>query len=245
MIEDLLKKRSNITFFSKTKIPEKKQIEEILEKAHVYTPHKNNFWHYDLYVYGPEHTDSKRNLALSSVCNSHKDFYKDRYSKNNVTAEDWEKLKRSYQDWLDYWSGDKTKEYVMKDKWHFNEQVTAPYLLAYYPAKTKARPSQVETEYFQKRAEKVFYRPDKVWQDQFNQQCGMHAMVTSMLALEKGLEVSFCKCYFYNENIHSDITLKSGSAFLLGIGYKDETKTQHDIKCWITKPKLDEVVKWL
>jgi hypothetical protein len=39
--------------------------------------------------------------------------------------------------------------------------------------------------------------------------------------------------------------LKSKSAFLLGIGYKDETKTKTDIKCWIKKPKLDEVVKWL
>ena len=240
MIEDLLKKRNNVSFFSKDKIPEKKQIEEILEKAHAFTPHKNNFWHYDLHVYGPEHEESKRNLAKSSVCNVHKDHYR----QENVSDEDWEKLEKSYQDWLDFYDGDTSKDYVIKDKWHFNQQVTAPYILAYYPARIKARPSQVETEYFQKRAEKVFYRPDKVYKDQFHQQAGMHAMVTSMLALEKGLDVSFCKCYFYNEKVHSDITLKEGSAFLMGIGYRDLKKKQYDIKCWIKKPRLDEVVTW-
>ena len=85
MIEDLLKKRNNVSFFSKDKIPEKKQIEEILEKAHAFTPHKNNFWHYDLHVYGPEHEESKRNLAKSSVCNVHKDHYR----QENVPDEDW------------------------------------------------------------------------------------------------------------------------------------------------------------
>lgn len=243
MIEEILRKRHNVTFFRKDKIPEKEQINGILEKAFELTPHKNNFWHYDLYVYGPEHAESKKNLALSSVCNSHKDFYKDKYSKNDVKPEDWDKLRQAYQDWLDYWAGDKSKEYVMKEKWHFNEQVTAPYLLAYYPAKTKARQSQTEADYYKRRAEKIFYRPDKVWEDQFNQQCGMNAMVVSMLALEQGLDVSFCKCYFYNENIHTDITLKKKSAFLLGIGYAD--KDMQDIKCWIQKPKPDEVIKWV
>ena len=239
MIEDLLKKRSNITFFRDDKIPDKRVIEEILEKAHVMTPHKNNFWHYDLYVYGPDNIETKKNLALSSVCNSHKDYYK----QEDLTEEDWQKLRKSYQDWIDFSAGDKSKEYVLKDKWHFNNQVTAPYILAYYPAKQKARPSQIETDYFQKRAEKIFYSPETVYTDQFNQQDGFYSMVVSLLALEKGLDVSFCKCYFYNENIHSDISLKKGSAFLLGIGYKDESKRQY--KTWITKPKLDEVVKWL
>ena len=43
MIEDLLKKRTNVTFFRDDKIPDKSVIEKILEKAHVMTPHKNNF----------------------------------------------------------------------------------------------------------------------------------------------------------------------------------------------------------
>ena len=114
MIEDLLKKRTNVTFFRDDKIPDKRVIEEILEKAHVMTPHKNNFWHYDLYVYGPDNIETKKNLALSSVCNSHKDYYK----QEDLTEEDWQKLRKSYQDWIDFSAGDKSKEYVLKDKWH-------------------------------------------------------------------------------------------------------------------------------
>ena len=241
MIEDLLKRRTNVTFFKKDKIPDKKQIEKIIKKAFTLTPHKNNFWHYHLYVYGPEHVESKRNLAMSSVCNQHLRYYR-QTDGNKVTEEDWEKLKKTYQDWLDYYDGDETKDYVIKDKWHFNEQVTAPYLLAYYPAKTKARPSQIDTEYFQKRAEKVFYDPYKITEADFNQQSGMNATIIAMLALEQGFDVSFCNCFFYNENIHSDIRLIK-PAFVLGIGYRDENK--RDLKCWIQKPKSDEVITWL
>lgn len=241
MIEDLLKKRNNVTFFRKDKIPEKKQIKEIIEKAFTLTPHKNNFWHYHLYVYGPEYVESKRNLAISSVCNEHLRYYRQKDG-NEINKEDWEKLKKSYQDWLDYYAGDETKDYVIKEKWHFNEQVTAPYLLVYYPAKEKARPSQIEHEYFQKRAEKVFYDPYNINKADFNQQSGINATVISMLALEQGFDVSFCKCFFYNKNIHSDITLKE-PAFVLGIGYRDDTKK--DLKCWIRKPKPDEVIKWV
>ena len=70
----------------------------------------------------------------------------------------------------------------------------------------------------------------------------MHSMVTTLLALEQGLDVSFCKCYFYNENIHSDILKKQGLTFLLGIGYRDENKRHY--KSMVRKPDLDEVVKW-
>jgi len=241
MIEELLKKRNNVTFFRKDKVPEREQIQTILEKAFVLTPHKNNFWHYQVYVYGPEHTESKHNLALSSVCNEHLRYYRQENG-NTVTEQDWEKLKKAYRDWHDYYNGDKTKEYVIRDKWHFNEQVTAPYLLAYCPAKSRSRPSQVQSDYFQKRAEKIFYDPYSVDKRQYNQQCGINAMVVTMLALEQGLDVSFCKCFFYTEKLHSDIAL-SNPAFVLGIGYRDSAK--EDVKTWIQKPLPDEVIKWL
>ena len=53
-------------------------------------------------------------------------------------------------------------------------------------------------------------------------QSGMNSIITSMLSVEKGLDVSFCKCYFYNSNIHTNIlrkALKNANdiAFLLGI----------------------------
>ena len=36
-------------------------------------------------------------------------------------------------------------------------------------------------------------------------QAGMHRIITSMLAVEKGLDASFCKCFFYNTNIFIQI----------------------------------------
>ena len=238
MIEDFLKKRSNITFFSK-KIPDKQIIKDIIEKAHNLTPHKNNFWHYEIDVYGPEHEEQKRKVALATVCSGYKDFYR----QTNLTDQDWKNLDNSYQDWLDFHHGDETKSYVIKDKWHFNEQVTAPYLLAYYPAEVKMRESQKDDKYFTSgRADKVFRSTTKISRDEFNQQSGMNAMVITTLAIKKGLDVSYCKCYFYNKAIHTDIMAKGNPAFLLGIGYSDQSKK--DYKSWIKKPTIDEIVKW-
>ena len=237
MIEDLLKKRTNISFFNK-KIPEKQVIKEMLEKAQELTPHKNNFWHYEIGVYGPEHAEQKKILALSTVCNEQLKYYR----QDDLKDKDWKKLKESYNDWIDYHNGDKSKDHVVKEKWHFNEQVTAPYLLAYYPAEAKMRESQKNDKYFKSgRADKVFRSTTKISRDEFNQQSGMNAMVITMLAMEQGLDVSYCKCYFYNKAIHTDILAKGNPAFLLGIGFKDKDKMQY--KSWIKKPTLDEVIK--
>lgn len=239
MIEELLKKRSNITFFDKNKIPEEKVIKEILDKAQELTPHKNNFWHYDIGVYGPDQAEQKKTLALSTVCNDHLHHYRS----DQVKDEDWKKLEQAYKDWIDYHNGDMSKRHVIKEKWHFNEQVTAPYLLAYYPSEVKIRESQKNDKYFQSgRAEQVFRSITKTNRDEFNQQAGMNAMVTVMLALEKNLDVSFCKCYFYNKAIHTDILAKGKPAFMLGIGHEDKNKTHY--KSWIKKPTKDEIVKW-
>ena len=239
MIEDLLKKRTNISFFRKDKVPDKKVIQEILIKANELTPHKNNFWHYELHVYGPEHAEQKKKVALATVCKSQKDYYR----QDNLKDEDWQKLEKSYDDWLAYHNGNLSLHYVIKENWHFNEQVTAPYLLAYYPAHEKVKESQKQDGYFKSgRADKIFNNITKVNKAEFNQQSGMHSMVTTCLALEQGLDVSFCKCYFYNENIHSDILKKQGLTFLLGIGYRDENKRHY--KSMVPKPDLDEVVKW-
>tara|TARA_Y100000287_G_scaffold174086_1_gene162609 strand:- start:461 stop:712 length:252 start_codon:yes stop_codon:yes gene_type:complete len=78
-------------------------------------------------------------------------------------------------------------------------------------------------------------------------QAGMHSIITSALAVDKGLDASFCKCFFYNTNIHTNILRKAkrrpgNIAFLLGIGYKDNTK--HHYKSYIPKPNVDEIVKW-
>ena len=78
-------------------------------------------------------------------------------------------------------------------------------------------------------------------------QSGMNSIITSMLSIEKGLDVSFCKCFFYNTSIHSNILRKAAKhrnniAFLLGLGYKDDSK--HQYKSNVIKPTLDEIVKW-
>jgi len=78
-------------------------------------------------------------------------------------------------------------------------------------------------------------------------QSGMHGIITSMLAVEKGLDASFCKCFFYNTHIHSNILRKAvkksdNIAFTLGLGYKDEKMMKY--KSFVPKPKLDEIVKW-
>ena len=90
MIEELLKKRSNITFFDKNKIPEEKVVKEILDKAQELTPHKNNFVHYGIGVYGPDQAEQKKTLALSTVCNDHLHHYRS----DQVKDADWKKLKQ-------------------------------------------------------------------------------------------------------------------------------------------------------
>ena len=59
MIEEILKKRTNITFFREDKIPDKEVIEDILQKTHNSLPTKNNLNSYKVEVYGPEHYDEK------------------------------------------------------------------------------------------------------------------------------------------------------------------------------------------
>ena len=67
------------------------------------------------------------------------------------------------------------------------------------------------------------------------------------VTIEKGIDASFCKCYFYNTHIHSNILRKAvkksdNIAFLLGLGFKDESK--HQYKTYVSKAKVDEIVKW-
>ena len=99
------------------------------------------------------------------------------YRSDQVSQEDWKKLEQAYKDWIDYHNGDISKRHVIKEKWHFNEQVTAPYLLAYYPAEVKIRESQKDDKYFKSgRAEQVFRSITKTNKDEFNQQAGMNAI---------------------------------------------------------------------
>ena len=76
-LEKTLQKRSNITFFREDKVPERLLIEEIVEKAHTLTPHKNNLWHYEIEIYGPEYEEEKKYTALSTVCNARSEDFEE------------------------------------------------------------------------------------------------------------------------------------------------------------------------
>ena len=248
IVEELLKKRTNVSFFREDKIPDKKVIEEILEKAHELTPHKNNFYMYDIEVYGPEHYEEKKYVALATVCSHAKHQYSKKYAKK----EDFEKLEKIYEEWIDCHKNMETREQFIEmrkklNKIHFNNQVRAPYLLVYTKKDKMITKSQQENEYYKSGRVNDIFQLDKPNPTMWLIQSGMHSMVTSSLAVEQGLDVSFCKCFFYNTHIHSNILRKSlknsnDIAFLMGIGYGDKTK--HQYKSWVEKPLLSEIVKW-
>jgi len=249
MIEDILKKRSNISFFREDKIPEKSLIDDILKKAHTLTPHKNNFYNYEIEIYGPEHVEEKKYTALATVCS----YSKEKYSNPNATPEDFKELEKLYDMWLECHKEIKTSKqfYDMRKKvsnTHFNNQVRAPYLLVYTKRNKLLTESQKKSEYYKKgKLNEVFNVNANSRSNMWLIQAGMHSMITAALAVEKGLSASFCKCFFYNTNIHSNILRRaaeksSNIAFILGIGYKDDSKYHYS--SMVPKAEYDEIVIW-
>ena len=249
-IEEILKKRTNITFFREDKIPEKKVIDDILNQSHSLTPHKNNMYLYDVEVYGPEYDEDKKFATLATVSSDAKAKYRE-----NDNPEDFKELEKTYEKWLHYHKNivkDKKSYREMKKdlkRVHFNQQMRAPYLLV-YSQKTNnlITDSQKESDYYKTgRLEEVFNIDTLKHSSAWLIQAGMHGIITSMFAIEKGLDVSFCKCYFYNTHIHSNILRKvrksfDNIAFTLGIGYRDEEMMKY--KTWIPKPNTNEIIKW-
>ena len=241
-LQELLKKRSNITFFREDKIPDKEIIEEILQKTHNSLPTKNNLSTYEIEIYGPEHFEEKKSVAMATVCSSlGKPFRK---SKN---PNDFKKLEQLYDLWIET-HNKKTKRPEELKNIHFNNQVRAPYLLVYTQKENVLTDSQKNTNYFKNgRLEDVFNVDTNKGNGMWLIQSGMHSILTTAFALEKGLDASFCKCYFYNTYLHTNILRKAvkksnNIAFLLGIGYKDDTK--HHYKTYVSKANIDEIIKW-
>ncbi len=250
-LEDILKKRSNISFFREDKIPEKSVIDDILAKAHTLTPHKNNFYNYEIEVYGPEHIEEKKYTALATVCS----YSKERFANKNATSEDFKELEKLYDVWLESHKNVKTRQqfYEMREKVelgkiHFNNQVRAPYLLVYTKKDKVLTESQKKSKYYENgRVNEIFNVKQSERSNMWLIQAGMHSIITATLAVDKGLDASFCKCFFYNNSIHSNILRKAAKragniAFLLGIGYKDDSKYQYS--SMVPKAELDEIVKW-
>ena len=71
----------------------------------------------------------------------------------------------------------------------------------------------------------------------------MHGISTAYICAENKLYASFCRCYFYNHLIHTDILRPDErTAFMLGIGYRDVNKPY--FQSLVGKPEYDEIVEW-
>ena len=73
-LKRLMKMRENITHFT-NQAPAKKIIDKILRDAHELIPVKNNMWNYQIDVWGPEHEEEKRLVALQTVTGEDKRIF--------------------------------------------------------------------------------------------------------------------------------------------------------------------------
>lgn len=215
-LKKLMQFRENIHHF-KSDDPGRDKIDQILKDAHDLVPVKNNLVAYHIDVYGPEHADEKKAVALQTVTGYDKREF------SNLTLEEQQKI---YSEWLrrrDSMREDpsyENRQRAAKVKgFGFNEQVTAPYLLVYY--QVPGFPTQKQLEKGYKRLQ-IGYKDNKQWLIP----ASMHGYGVTLLAAEQGLHASFCKCYYHSDTQFTNILapLRKGwenIAFLLGIGYKD------------------------
>lgn len=228
---DIMKKRQNIQFY-KEDAPDKKVIDDILREAHDLIPHKNNFWHYKIRVYGPEHREEKRQLAISSVGGTRKDEYRASTDEQKI-----KELEDAYEKWM-------SKKVIGSNEYFFNAQVTAPYLLVYTHQERFLTKHQEESAYYQRGfTNKIFKSSDKKKGTDWKIQAGMHGITTAYMCAEKDLHASFCKCYFYNKFLPNDMKRENEkTAFMLGIGYKDEDLPYYP--SFNLKALYEEIVEW-
>ena len=233
---DIMKTRHNIQFFS-DKIPDKELVDSILKKAHLLVPHKNNFWYYRVKVYGPEHKEEKRFLGMASVAGEGKDKFR------GGNEEDMKRLGEIYDEWSS--EENRKKGYPKIDGCNFNMQVTAPYLLVYTHQKNFMSKSQENASYYKSGKQKEIFRKETNSNYRFDWviQASMHGISTAYICAENKLYASFCRCYFYNHLIHTDILRPDErTAFMLGIGYRDVDRPY--FQSLVGKPEYDEVVEW-
>ena len=250
-LKDAMKFRSNIRFYKQDDIPSKKVIEEIIQNAHDLIPHKNNMVECNVKIYGPEFAKEKEDLVLSTMCGTAKEFWR----KGGRHEHDYKLLKKIYEEWRPKnatMSSNESYEYNYKDpEWPehyslaFNEQVRAPYLLVY--TQRLRRPSKTQEE---KGFPKFIYKFTKKDDNSLNWyiSAAMHGFGTALLAAEKGITASYCKC-FHPDSKHRNPILapmyeKGGPkniAFTVSLGYKDPrgvTAKYHNYM------NIDEYVSW-
>tara|TARA_B100000212_G_scaffold9771_1_gene7250 strand:- start:157 stop:1068 length:912 start_codon:yes stop_codon:yes gene_type:complete len=229
-LKDAMRFRSNIRFYKQDDIPSKEVIEEIIQDAHNFIPHKNNMIECNIKIYGPEFAKEKEDLVLSTMCGAAKEFWR----KDGQHEHDYEFLRKIYEDWRpkNATSNGYDYEYNYRDprwpedyKLAFNEQVRAPYLLVY--TQRLRRPSKIQNQHG---FPEFIFKFTKKYDDSlaWYTSAAMHGFGTALLAAEKGITASYCKC-FHNDKVHRNPILApmyekggpSNIAFTLSLGYKD------------------------
>ena len=235
-LKKLMEFRENIHHF-KQDDPGRDKIQQILKDAHDLVPVKNNLVAYHIDVYGPQHADEKKAVALQTVTGYEKRQFK------NLSLEEQEEI---YAEWR------RRRESMRKDPSYenrqraakykgfaFNEQVTAPYLLVYYQKPGFPTEKQLKKGY---KNLLIDYNDNRQWMIA----ASMHGYGVTLLAAEQRLHASFCKCYYHSDTQFTNILapLRKGwenIAFLLGIGYKDGEMPYYKNP---NVPDIEDIVTW-
>lgn len=239
-LEEIFKKRKNWRFFKQDDYPAKEEIEKILKDAHELVPQKNNLFQYEIEIWGPEYYKEKESLVLNTVCGIGKEHWRP----GGKHQHDFDLLKKYYDEWRNYIITDGKKPKLKDIDIEFNEQVRAPYLLVY-----KQR-NRVPTE-----KQKLKGFPSYIFnfvKDNWDQNnswyigASMHGLGVALLANEKNIDASFCKCYFWDDYNFSPIIQQgrkkmSNIVFTLSLGYADKGVRYFT---QAPKPEYDEITYW-
>jgi hypothetical protein len=225
-----MEERHNFRYFKYDEYPPRSVIEDILAQSHSLTPIKNNSWHFQIKVYGPEFAEDKRHLCLQTCCN-HEEVKL--YRKGGVKESRIGELDAIYE---------QREQSSFRWRTHqFNDQVRAPYLLVYqyHPFKRVKQRSEKEPD-------------DPLTIATIS--AAMHGYVTSVVANKHKVQASFCRCFYDNQYNFNRITADGLRAdnliFFLGLGYQDvnaciDRDRQFGSLNRPPKPDIEEVLHWI
>ena len=226
---DVLDKRKSFSVYDNDRVPTRDTIREILKQSHEHTPVRTNQYNYRVHVFGPEHYQDKVRLCSITASGSRGDVLQNVESSPAAYDEIQDSFFQFYE---------KLRETGIRLSFNgvgFNSQVIAPYLLIYTSEYSEVfTPSQwvdnVRSRYLHSQREKKYSRGvrDFYWVTQ----ASMSALMTSLIATEKGLDSSFMGCFNYH---------RTDAIFTLSLGYR---KTDQQSSKGAGKPLFEEIVKF-
>jgi|TARA_B110000908_G_scaffold111104_1_gene130326 hypothetical protein len=214
---DAIKNRRQIKYFT-DKIPDKVIIKEILSDTVKYAPVKNNMWNFKLEVYGPEWAEEKQKMVLNTICTT---------PLFPLPEDSVSTVYKAYKE-----QGIKNGYGLKYDKniHRFNDQVTAPYLIAIKLSKN--------TYNLQNESQDVL---------DVAVMAGCIGATLSYLTQEKNLGGGFCQCFMGSDKLGLEKNFianeKSDFLFTYSIGYPDKNLYVRDP--WPLKPNVNDVVEWM